>query len=185
MKEIVICLLFFSMLLTACSVKDSEGVNTIEDNKPITAVTEENENITTDDEENNEAENSDELEEEVQSKRQAYLDKYSEIETELKVSLEEKYNGTTVDMREAAATELESWDDFLNEVYGVLQLQLPEDEMNVVREEQIQWLTIRDSKAEESAKEVEGGTMEPLVYEISLGQSTKERSYELIVNYMK
>ena len=30
----------------------------------------------------------------------------------------EKYNGTTLDMREAAGIEYTSWDDLLNEVYG-------------------------------------------------------------------
>ena len=125
------------------------------------------------------------IEEESESKVQYYLDKYAKLEKELKDSLEEKYNGTTLDMREAASIEYTSWDDLLNEVYGVLQEQLSKEEMDKLREEQIEWLTIRDSKAEESAKEFEGGTMEPLAYTTSLAQSTKERCYELISNYIK
>ena len=125
------------------------------------------------------------VEEESESKVQYYLDKYAKLEKELKDSLAEKYNGTTLDMREAAGIEYTSWDDLLNEVYGVLQEQLSKDEMDKLRAEQIEWLTIRDSKAEESAKEFEGGTMEPLAHTTSLGESTKERCYELISNYMK
>lgn len=125
------------------------------------------------------------VEEESESKVQYYLDKYAKLEKELKDSLAEKYNGTTLDMREAAGIEYTSWDDLLNEVYGVLQEQLSKDEMDKLRAEQIEWLTIRDSKAEESAKEFEGGTMEPLAHTTTLGESTKERCYELISNYMK
>ncbi|WP_343008667.1 lysozyme inhibitor LprI family protein [Clostridium celatum] len=121
----------------------------------------------------------------VISKSQAYLDRYFQLEKELEDSLAGKYSGTTIDMKEAVSIEYDSWDELLNEIYGVLQEQLSEEEMKAVREEQIQWLTIRDSKAGESANEVEGGTMEPLVYESSLTQSTKERCYELINNYMK
>ena len=133
----------------------------------------------------NEIVSNNEEDEVVISKSQAYLDRYFQLEKELEDSLAGKYSGTTIDMKEAVSIEYDSWDELLNEIYGVLQEQLSEEEMKAVREEQIQWLTIRDSKAGESANEVEGGTMEPLVYESSLAQSTKERCYELINNYMK
>jgi uncharacterized protein YecT (DUF1311 family) len=57
--------------------------------------------------------------------------------------------------------------------------------MDKVREKQIQWINIRDSIAEKNGKKFEGGTMQPLVYTDSLGETTKERCYELVNKYMK
>ena len=73
----------------------------------------------------------------------------------------------------------------LNEIYGVLIEQLPEEEMYIVRAEQVNWISIRDAKANESGKQYEGGTMQPVAYSDSLGESTKERCYELVNKYMK
>lgn len=164
--------------------KRNEAVNSDQDESNIAENNNTQENA--DLEKKDDIEESNEpVQEESESKLQYYLDKYAKLEKELTDSLAEKYNGTTLDMREAAGIEYTSWDDLLNEVYGVLQEQLPEEEMDKLRAEQIEWLTIRDSKAEESAKKFEGGTMEPLAHTTSLGESTKERCYELISNYMK
>lgn len=124
--------------------------------------------------------------ENIESKRQIYFDKYTNLENTLKVELEDKYStGVTLDLREATAIEYESWDNLLNEIYGVLNEQLSVDEMESIKDEQINWLHIRDSKAEESANEVKGGTLEPVVYTSSLAESTKSRCYELIEKYIK
>ncbi|WP_411170687.1 lysozyme inhibitor LprI family protein [Clostridium sp. MB05] len=70
-------------------------------------------------------------------------------------------------------------------MYNVLIEQLPQEKMDKVREKQIQWINIRDSIAEKNGKKFEGGTMQPLVYTDSLGETTKERCYELVNKYMK
>lgn len=124
--------------------------------------------------------------ENIESKKQIYFDKYTNLEDTLKVELEDKYStGITLDLREATAIEYKNWDDLLNEIYGVLNEQLSPDEMESVKEEQINWLDIRDTKAEESANEVKGGSLEPVFYTSSLAESTKSRCYELIRKYMK
>ncbi len=193
-KLFVFIMILSTTLFISCGNKTNDGAK--ENNKGNEVVNSEqddsnigeNNNVedNTDLEKKDDVDKSNEsVEEENESKVQYYLDKYAKLEKELKDSLAEKYNGTTLDMREAAGIEYTSWDDLLNEVYGVLQEQLSKEEMDKLRAEQIEWLTIRDSKAEESAKEFEGGTMEPLAHTTSLGESTKERCYELISNYMK
>lgn len=193
MKKItILMLLIVTTAFVGCSNKSTDksieeknnevGRNVLDEGeKPDDA----EENKATEDEGTEESESDNKDTNEAQSKKQSYLDKYSEIESELKTSLEAKYSGTTFDMREAADIEYKSWDDLLNEIYGVLQEQLSKEEMDSVREEQIKWLEIRDSKAEESSEEFEGGTMEPLTYEMSIATSTKERCYELINSYME
>lgn len=122
---------------------------------------------------------------EKESKIQFYLDKYSSLEKDLETSLKSKKNGKTLEMREASSTEYTSWDSLLNEIYGVLQGQLPTDKFEELKTEQIAWINTRDSKAKEESMKFEGGTMEPLAHTSSLAQTTKERCYELINNYMK
>lgn len=122
----------------------------------------------------------------IESKREDYFNKCINLENRLKVELESKYStGVTVDLIEAANTEYKNWDDLLNEIYGVLKEQLSATDMESIKNEQINWISIRDAKAEESASEVKGGTLEPVFYTNSLTESTKNRCYELIEKYMK
>lgn len=119
------------------------------------------------------------------STKQMYIEKLNELETELKISLEEKYNGTTQEMIEAGYEEYEKWDNMLNEVYSKLKQQLTEKEMDELTEEELNWIKKRDEKSEAAANEFKGGTMEPLNRVMSLVTSTKERCYELVNQYMK
>ena len=63
-----------------------------------------------------------------------------------------------------------------HEKYGIIYLEWLEEEI---------WIGEKDKKADDAEKEVEGGTIEPLVRTSSLGTSTKERCYELVNNYIK
>lgn len=174
-RSIVLFMILASVVFTGCTSKNDDNIANEKNNE----VTNEQSNSIS------EVEKNEDIDSQEESKKQEYLDKYLALETELKTSLEGKYAGTTLDMREAAITECKAWDDLLNEVYGIIQQQLSNEDMDLLRAEEIQWLDLRDSKAEESAKEFEGGTMEPLAYEMSIVTSTKERCYELINNYIK
>ena len=55
------------------------------------------------------------------------------------------------------------WDDALNELWGKLQDSLPEDEFDELLDEQIQWIEDKENAVEEAGKEVEGGSMYPLI----------------------
>ncbi|MBU3221052.1 lysozyme inhibitor LprI family protein [Clostridium algidicarnis] len=118
------------------------------------------------------------------SKRELYINKLNNIESGL-TDLEDKYAGTTMEMKEAAGMEYERWDKALNEIYAELKLQMAPSEMKQLTEKQIKWISYRDNEAKKYSLEFEGGTMEPVSYLGSLGQTTKDRCYELVENYMR
>lgn len=120
-----------------------------------------------------------------ESMRQVYFDKLEAIEAGLKDLKALSDEGTTASMTEAATKEYERWDIALNEIYQVLIKQLPEDDMNKLREEQRNWIKERDAAADQAAKQYEGGTMAGLEYAATLAGVTKERSYKLVEMYMK
>ncbi len=87
-------------------------------------------------------------------------------------------------MKSSASQEFSKWDDALNEIYSVLKTQLLSDEMNLLKKEQLEWISMKDSKAKESSSEFEGGTMEGLEYTLTLASVTKDGCYELVELYM-
>ncbi|MCI9978122.1 DUF1311 domain-containing protein [Clostridioides difficile] len=127
-------------------------------------------------------ENKTELVQNSQSKKDEYLKKLKRIEDEVsKIS----YDGDTLQMKEASSKVFKKWDNVLNEIYGVLKSQLSSSEMESLKEEQRQWIAIRDAGAEESASEFEGGTMYDLEYTEALSRQTQQRCYDLVNTYMK
>lgn len=70
------------------------------------------------------------------------------------------------------------WDDALNELWGKLQDSLPEDEFDELLDEQIQWIEDKENAVEEAGKEVEGGSMYPLITNTKAADITEERVYE-------
>ncbi len=92
---------------------------------------------------------------------------------------------TTIGLRKMESDRLNIWDKLLNEIYDDLKEILSEDEMNVLRTEQRDWIEARDNQALEASLEYEGGTMEPLVYIAVLANVTEQRCYELVENYVK
>lgn len=117
-----------------------------------------------------------------QSKRDEYLKKLKRLEDEVS---EISYDGDTLQMKEASSKVLKMWDDILNKIYGVLKSQLSSSEMESLKEEQREWIVIRDAGAEESASEFEGGTMYGLAYTETLSIQTQQRCYDLVNKYMK
>ena len=120
-----------------------------------------------------------------ESTRQLYLDKLDKVEESLADLKALSDEGTTVAMEEAAVKEYERWDKALNEIYQALGQQLPEAEMTRLREEQRNWITVRDETAAKAAAQYEGGTMAGLEYAATQSKVTKERCYELVGLYMK
>ena len=77
------------------------------------------------------------------------------------------------------------WDGLLNEIYAVLEEQLPVEEMEQLRKEQREWIANRDAAAKEASLKYEGGTMEQLEYVAVANKLTEERCFELVEKYMK
>ncbi|EJQ45558.1 Uncharacterized protein BWINRASL_05286 [Bacillus mycoides] len=121
----------------------------------------------------------------ITSQKVEYITKLNSIEESLK-KLDYLYeNGITTEMKEGESKRYEAWDKALNEIYGVLKMQLPTNEMNTLREKQREWITYRDQKAEEAWNESGQGTLSGLASISSNVNSTKERCYQLVEQYMK
>jgi len=117
------------------------------------------------------------------SKKQEYKAKLDNIELELKGF--DNASATTNDMYQEACRAYKQWDDALNEIYGALKAQLPASDMKKLQTEELQWIKDRDAKAKKDAEEMAGGTMEKVLFQGSLANSTKERCYVLVDKYMK
>lgn len=196
MKKVIICLLFSTMLFTGCSVKGSHNSEIALGNKANESVNETNV------EKNKKAEDKSKANEDIQnskdntkentskeniiSKKNEYLKQLNQLENELDSSLKEKYDsGITLEMSEAASKEYKQWDYMLNDIYSYLRQILTSEEMNKLTEEQLNWINLRDKKAEAAAKEFEGGSFDPINKLLSLKTTTKERCYELVNSYVK
>lgn len=181
-RKIICAVGVSTLLLAGCSTvnngKEQHG------NKDKEIATEKDSEVRNDDTINDKVEQKDE-EKNITLDRQEYLDKMNVLDEELKVKLKDKLEGSTIEMISAESEIYEAWDEILNEVYSEIISTLSEEEKNKLVSEEEVWIGERDKKADDAAKEVEGGTMEPLVRISSLGTSTKERCYELVNNYMK
>jgi Uncharacterized protein conserved in bacteria len=91
----------------------------------------------------------------------------------------------TNDMFQEVCKEHKEWDYELNNIYGILKVQLSPSDMKNLQNEEIQWIKDRDAKAKKDASEMAGGSMEKVLYEGSLAKSTRERCYELVDKYMQ
>ena len=167
------------------SSSEDKAKDETENDKKDTTESKEKENTTdtTDTTEDNGTDTTDDV---VESKKQIYLDKLNETEETLSAELKPLYDsGVTLDMREAAGKEYETWDGLLNEIWAVLTEQLSEEEINELTDLENKWIEDTEAKAKEESLKYEGGTMEPLVYSQTLASETKNRCYELVNEYMK
>jgi uncharacterized protein YecT (DUF1311 family) len=118
------------------------------------------------------------------SQKEEYLLKLEEFESDLADLEAKSKDGTQTEMNQAQAELFGKWDTMLNEIYGVLEEQLPSEKMEALREEQRDWIEKRDATAEAEAKKYEGGTLEALEYGAVKTRLTKERCYELVEMYL-
>lgn len=122
----------------------------------------------------------------TESTKQIYLNKLNELDANLKETLEERYaSSKTLDMIEAANEEYNQWDYMLNEVYSILEEQLSQEDMDKLREEEINWIKDKELKSKEEADKYKGGSIEPFMELTSLIDSTRKRCYELVNQYIK
>ncbi|MFS0861989.1 lysozyme inhibitor LprI family protein [Fredinandcohnia sp. 179-A 10B2 NHS] len=112
-----------------------------------------------------------------------YLNKLNA--TKLEVEAVEPADSSTYALKKVENERWEAWDGLLNEIYGVLKLQLTSEEIEKLREEQRKWITYRDDTALEASLKFKGGTMEQLEYVSVLANVTEERCFELVEEYMK
>ncbi|MGG3914369.1 lysozyme inhibitor LprI family protein [Rossellomorea vietnamensis] len=118
--------------------------------------------------------------------KQAYIEKLDNIQKELDAMPDKKYSdeGVTNAMKNYYGVSYEKYDDALNEIYALLKKELSPDVMAELKAEQVKWIEEKEAKAEKERLKYEGGTFENVAWYISLYESTKDRCYELVEEYM-
>lgn len=94
----------------------------------------------------------------------------------------EKKQGEAVTQPEMNATAEEMyrlWDDTLNAVWGLLETNLDEADMEVLRKEEREWIASKDAEVQAAGLENGGGSMQPLLEAMRAAELTKARVYEL------
>lgn len=71
------------------------------------------------------------------------------------------------------------WDDTLNVVWGLLEANLNEADMEVLRKEEREWIVSKDEEVQAAGLENGGGSLQPLLEAMKAAELTKARVYEL------
>ena len=119
-------------------------------------------------------------------------DMINRMETKEK-SLEDSFEGSNIEMKEAAVAIFKGWDNELDKVYKLLMSKLSKKEQVKLRNEEKAWIKRKEKAAEEAAdrfcETVNGnklcGTGYGLEYTGSLINSTRDRAIELSKRYEK
>ena len=120
-----------------------------------------------------------------ESMQEQYLEKLDSIKSGLGDLTYSYWSDDEEEMLEAEEETYKRWDDALNEIYDVLEEQLPGDEMEDLKAEQQDWITEKETAAEDAASGEEEESMQDIVSYQTLSQYTKDRCYELVENYME
>lgn len=96
----------------------------------------------------------------------------------LKASLEND-NLNQLEMNMKSKELYDVWDDALNTLWQELKNELPGNEFSKLLEEQRVWIQEKEKTVEEAGREVEGGTIYPLIVNMKAAEITEERVYEL------
>ncbi|MEI3604942.1 lysozyme inhibitor LprI family protein [Pseudogracilibacillus sp. SE30717A] len=114
-----------------------------------------------------------------------YLYLLNKTKTEVEQMRSNPIDESTFALKEIEGNVFEKWDGLLNEVYNVLKKQLPEGEMEQLRNEQREWIDYRNESAKEASLKYKDGTMEQLEYVKVENDLTEDRCYELVEKYME
>lgn len=118
------------------------------------------------------------------NRKEYYTKKLDDIQAKIDKDYDFKNAETTADMRNLSGIQYKLWDDSLNEIYKDLQNTLSSNDREKLTQEELTWISKKESDAKNAANEVKGGTLEPVYYSLSLADSTKKRCYELVNKYM-
>lgn len=165
------------------SVEDENEKNTSTENKSKVAIEQEKSNeINT----NEEVEPVAEEKTKVVGRKTEFLNMLDQIQEELDAMPEKEHvdRGVTNAMKNYYGVGQEKYDKALNEIYALLREELSEETMENLKTIQLQWIEEKERKAEEEREKYAGGTFEYVAFYISLYESTKERCYELVNEYM-
>ena len=115
---------------------------------------------------------------EVKKDYEGYMASVKEQSDAIKYSLEnEPLNQSDLNLKSHELYEL--WDKALNDLWADIQNILTEDEYDQLLDEQLAWIDAKEKAVEEAGKEVQGGSMYPLVVNSEAAAITEKRVYEL------
>ena len=122
----------------------------------------------------------------IEGRRTEFIERLDNIQKELDALPEKKDSdkGVTNAMKNYYGRAYEMYDKELNEIYALLKENLSPEIMNELKTEQMKWIEQKEKTAEEERLKYNGGTFENVALYISLYESTKERCYELVNEYM-
>ncbi|WP_299742419.1 lysozyme inhibitor LprI family protein [uncultured Rossellomorea sp.] len=180
------------VFMSACSDAPEEDTSNQSGSDTIPASTDDSSSESTMEADNNEENQSEEsLMEDHTPKtkiegRTEFLNKLDNIQKELDAMPDKKDSdkGVTNAMKNYYGVSYEKFDDALNEIYTLLKKELSPEVMKELQAEQLRWIEQKETKAEKERLKYEGGTFENVAWYISLYESTKDRCYELVNEYM-
>ncbi|MBS4537544.1 DUF1311 domain-containing protein [Clostridium sp. D2Q-11] len=122
----------------------------------------------------------------VEGRRKEFIERLDNIQKELDDLPEKKDSdaGVTNAMKNYYGKSYEMYDEQLNEIYALLKKELSSEVMKGLKTEQIKWIEQKEDIANKERLKYNGGTFENVAYYMSLYESTKERCYELVNEYM-
>ena len=195
MKKVIIIVVIYSFLLTACTYNEkidtggtgsNEYKNNIQDYRNTA---QDDKNIVKSDKttDNNGTSRTTDTSENTKTNltKEEYITKLNKLKLDLESSYQIYAEQTTLEMIRAGNAEYKLWDNMLNEIYSVLKGQLSKEEVDKLIDEEVNWIKIRDDKVVVDSEPYEGGSIKSLIEITSLIGSTKDRSYELVDKYMK
>ncbi|MDO4340426.1 MAG: lysozyme inhibitor LprI family protein [Eubacteriales bacterium] len=98
-----------------------------------------------------------------------------EIETRLETGLLDQN-----ELNQCAGQLYQLWDDELNILWSYLKQSLPQEEMAVLTEEEVQWIADKENQVNQAGSEWEGGSMQPMIEASTAASITQDRVYELL-----
>lgn len=110
---------------------------------------------------------------------QAILDAAETTDADLLTQWNDEKYPTQADMNCNAGDRFANWDRCLNDIWAVLDSVLPQEKMDVLRQEELAWIREKEAAVEESGKEVEGGSLYATVTNSTAARWTRDRAYVL------
>ena len=122
----------------------------------------------------------------IEGRKTEFIERLDNIQKEIDALPEKKDSdaGITNAMKNYYGIAYEMYDKELNDIYALLQKELSPEVMDSLEQEEIKWIEEKEKVAKEESLKYKGGTFEFVADKISLYQSTKNRCYELVNNYM-
>lgn len=115
---------------------------------------------------------------EKSAKKDAFLDEADDIELYSQSHLETAVTQSEINIETGIV--YEKWDALLNEVYQYLKTIMSDSEFKQLQEDEIAWIKEKENAIDAAGAEWEGGSVQPMVRNMTAIQYTEERCYYLI-----